>query len=216
MLVIVVGVLIAGRTRPPLQSGTGDNPLDGSIILRTPEDYDRANRAAANFSKGAFDAIAVGDQLTPTLKKNLIQAARLYDAMTSYKPSNYLPDFTCGECLHALEMHDPAILKLRQFIAGVGEHPVDDRLRVSVADSRGLIANSLTATHNYKAALVEANIANDMYPKTTAFLVERASAEMQLKDTAQAKIDLDEAISVSDPSDPAKARAEQMLALLAS
>jgi tetratricopeptide (TPR) repeat protein len=218
-LVLVISVLVASLNHAFGSTKPSDDPLDGSIVLRSTNDYISANQAAANFAKDAFTRLSRGEPLTAADKQNLRQAARLYDSMLAFRPASYSPALACGECLHALDMHDQAITKLRQFIAGAGEDPADQQLKVNVADSHQLIANSLVALHDYKAALVEANKANDMYPNTTAYLVERASAELQLNDRAHAKTDLEQAVKVSAPNDPtdtARTRAIQMLHLIDS
>jgi tetratricopeptide (TPR) repeat protein len=213
VLAIILIVLLAGKFRTKLPSPTGD-PLDGSIILRTTGDYDKASRDAALFAKQAFQKLAVGQTLDATDIKNLRSAARLYDAMSAFEPASPAPDFACGQILHALGFEDHAETKFRQFLTSVGPSPKDDGVKVMVADSHGLLAACLTATHNYKAALAEADTALEMYPRTASYLVERASAELQLHQEGQAKLDLEDAMRGGDPSDPAEVRASAMLKLL--
>jgi len=212
--------LFGCHSRAVAVAGAGSaskDPLDPIPVIRSNGDYLEAQDKAERFLAGAFKKYESGIPLTTEDRTNLLKGAKLCAALSAYLPGKAAAqDFTCGEALTALGYHEAAIHRYQLFLTYAGDNPSDPMIKIVRADSYGLMSVSLTALGKFNDALAAANVALKAEPGISAYLVDRASAEIELGDKSAARADLLLAVKNAKGDDPAKGKAQAKLKSIAT
>lgn len=200
-LIAVAGLSIIG-------CGPASNPNDRPIITNF-ADYEQTLQKAEGLSLQHLKDLDAGQPLTDPDKRDLQEAALLFDSLADYQPTNIAPFTGAGKIYQALGNDDAAIKRFREGLSTVPPKPITAVLDTAI-ETHYLLSVSLFNKHQYKESLDEVNRAIQMFPTSPIYYAQRAAIFIQLGNNKGAYSDLSAALQI----DGENVKARRLMKLL--
>lgn len=197
----VAGLLIAG-------CGTASGPDDRPIITSFAE-YEQALQKAEGLSLQHLKDLDAGQPLTDPDKRDLMEAALLFDSLSDYQPTNIAPFTGAGKIYQALGNDDSAIKRFREGLSTVPPKPITAVLDTAI-ETHYLLSVSLFNEHEYKESLDEVNRAIQLFATSPIYYAQRAAIFIQMGKNKAAYSDLSTALQL----DSGNIKARRLMKLL--
>ena len=188
---------------------------NGEAPIASDQDYTEAMTKVEDLSQDRIKAYDAGRPLTPDDLKRLREAGVLTDRMAAYAPLMASLFFLSGKIHHVLGEDTVAEERFRQCTLGI-----DQQAKAQSSNAANLVATGAEANYqlsmlllvrrDLKGALAAADTAVRTVPQSSYYLTARASALNELRRTAEAKKDLQQALAL----DPNNRRAAALLRLI--
>jgi tetratricopeptide (TPR) repeat protein len=200
---IVVLLLIWGAL------GKGSDPNEVPNITSGTE-YREVLAKAERLSLQHLVDLDNGIELTEVDKKDLREAAVLFDGLSQAQPTNIAPYLGAGKIYQALGNDDAAIKRFQQGLAVVPKDPIL-AVKDTAIEMHYLFSRSLFNVRHYDEALSEINRAITQLPfGSPIYLSQRAAINIQLRKYKEANDDLVKALEI----DPDHKRSKDLLKFL--
>ncbi|HVT14384.1 MAG TPA: tetratricopeptide repeat protein [Fimbriimonadaceae bacterium] len=199
-IIIVLGLFLYGRL-----GGSSGRPIVTSIT----EYQETLKKAEALSAQHLIDADA-GKEMNDVARKDLRQAAGLFDAMADFQPTNIALFTGAGKCYQVLGNDDAAIKRFEQGLATVPPKPIP-AVEDTQIETLYLLAKSQFNQKDYADSLKSIGQAIKLYPQSPIYFTLRARIYIQQKNYPNAASDLEKAIQL----DPGYTLAASLLKLIA-
>lgn len=198
---MIVGILLAGCGSTP---ASNDQPIITSFAQ-----YEEALQKAEKLSLQHLKDLDAGEPLTDPDKRDLREAALIFDSLADYQPTNIAPFTGAGKIYQALGADDTAIQRFREGLSTVPPSPITAVLDTAI-ETHYLLSVSLFNKHRYKEALDEVNRAIQMFSTSPIYYAQRAAIFIQLGNNKAAYSDLSTALQI----DGTNVKARRLMKLL--
>jgi tetratricopeptide (TPR) repeat protein len=182
---------------------------EGEDVIYDATTYNDVLKKAEALSRKHFEDYDAGKALTDADLSDLAHAARLFDTMNRFEPTKTGPYIGAGKSYQILGENEVADERLRQCI-GNAQYDQSDAGKATVIEAKYLLSVVYGQEGLWQQAYDIANEAVHDVPASAPYLTARASAEIQLKRPAEAKVDLEKALVLYSNY----ARAERLLKLI--
>lgn len=165
-MIAVIGILALAGVM--LLSDRTVKTQEGAEIIRTVKDYEKTNAKARDLALAAFERAELNNELTESDKKNLAEAAKLFEAMKVYDPTSVIPCFGAGKCYMLLGDLQRASERLEQAFLNfeTDQGRGLSAVRQSATEATGLLSEVCFALGN--DSIAAKNSAEQMKDSSTA------------------------------------------------
>jgi tetratricopeptide (TPR) repeat protein len=218
------------------------DPPSGLDLIRDARQYAEANNKAAILAFEIFQKADSGGEVTDADKSKLSEAAKHFEAMQLYNPTQVQTFFGSGKCYMLLGEKQKAAERLEQAVLNgrIDTEKDKEAVKLTVFESAALLSevtldlaaeeianfNSLSQANDtvgaeaakkrsqiyYDKAFEFSNMAVEGVPKSPRYLVDRANVFLAMKKMDLAKKDIAKAMTLA-PSDARVKLAAKMVGL---
>jgi tetratricopeptide (TPR) repeat protein len=183
----------------------------GNLVITSGTEYRETLDKAERLSLKHLQDLDAGKPLEPKDKRDLAEAAKLFDALSVAQATNIAPFMGAGKIYQALGQDEVAIQRFVQGLSTVPEHPVPEVLDTAI-ESHYLLSVSYFNLKQYDSALQEVDNAIKMFGRPSPiYLTQRARIYIEKRQYEVANDDLVAALK----TDPTYQPAQSLVKLLA-
>ena len=200
--IVALGLAVVLSNRPPTTP-------EGQLVATNADSYNQMLEKANQMVKEPLQKDRLQEPLTDEDNKNLKEAVQIIDSLSRYHSTSVITFLFAGKIYRMLGDTSVAQARFEQSIANAGNDLSAEGV-ASVLEAKFELSQLLLLQGKSAEAFKLADEVVKAQPNSAAYLTARASAETEIKKTAEAMKDVDAALKL----DPDFRRAVQLKKLL--